>query len=337
MGYNLKNDRIVKYLDKYIKSFLFVEFSDEFMEKLQIKDIVKNVRVPLDPRDLKDFAGGEGISATKIAENMIFVIGCNPNFKYVDAYKEYMSRFFKDGLKADVLMAGVRFVDEKDFLRACIHFRAALVLDPNMKEAMYNYARVCRELYIACDEEDEEQVGRFKAEFIDVLEQLTIDFPEFDQPYYFLGYAYLNMGLYEKAGLVWEKFLTICNEPQIMAEVTQRLGQISEPRKIEQGCNHVISGRYQEGLITLIQFQNTNYDTWWPLHFYLGIAYEELKNYEMAKLEYEKTLQLNAAQIEAMNGLIRIYTSENNEEMMQKYVKKKAIVEENLKLDMEER
>ena len=337
MGYDLKNDRIVKYLDKYIKSFLFVEFSEEFMKKLKIDDIAKGIRVPLDPRDLKDFAGGEGVSATKIAENMIFVIGCNPNFKYVKAYKEYMSRFFKDGLKGDVLMAGVRFVEQKDYIRACIHFRAALVLDPNMMEAMYNYARICRELYMDCDEDDEEQIGRFKAEFIDVLEQLTIDFPEFDQPFYFLGYAYLNMGLYEKAGLIWEKFLTICKDPQIISEITQRLGQINEPRKIEQGCNHVISGRYQEGLIALLQFQNSNYDTWWPLHFYLGIAYEELGNGEMAKTEYEKTLKLNAAQIEAMDGLIRIYTSEGNDKMVEKYTKKKAIVEENLKLDMEDR
>ena len=337
MGYDLKNDRIVKYLDKYIKSFLFVEFSPEFMKKLKIDDIVTGVRVPLNPRDLKDFAGGEGVSATQIAENMLYVIGCNPNFKYAREYKEYMARFFKDSLAKDVLMAGVSYVQAKDLTVACIHFRAALALEPNMKEAMYNYARICREIYVDTDPEDEEKIGRFKAEFIDALEQLTIDYPDFDQPFYFLGYAYLNMGLYEKAGLTWEKFITICQDPSVMAEITQRLGQISEPRKIEQGCNHVISGRYQEGLITLMQFQNSNYDTWWPLHFYLGIAYEELGNDLMAKTEYEKTLKLNAAQMEAMEGLIRIFTRENNQEMIDKYTKKKAIVEENLKLDMEDK
>lgn len=248
-----------------------------------------------------------------------------------------MDRFFKDGLKVDILMAGVRFVEKKDLVKACIHFRAALALDPNMMEAMYNYARVCREIYTEVDDEDEEKIGRFKAEFIDLLEQLTIDFPDFEQPYYFLGYAYLNMGLYEKAGLIWEKFLLICKDPQVQAEIAQRLGQIAEPRKIEQGCNHVISGRYQEGLITLLQFQNSTYDTWWPLHFYLGIAYEELGNLDMAKNSYEKTLRLNAAQMEAMDGLIRIYSQQGNDEMVEKYTKKKAIVEENLKLDMEDR
>ena len=337
MAYDLTNDRVLKYMEPYIKNFLFVEFSDEFMKKLKIDDIAKGIKVPLEPKDVKEFAGGEGISATKIAENMIFVIGCNPNFKYIEEYKKYMDRFFKDGLKVDILMAGVRFVEKKDLVKACIHFRAALALDPNMMEAMYNYARVCREIYTEVDDEDEEKIGRFKAEFIDLLEQLTIDFPDFEQPYYFLGYAYLNMGLYEKAGLIWEKFLLICKDPQVQAEIAQRLGQIAEPRKIEQGCNHVISGRYQEGLITLLQFQNSTYDTWWPLHFYLGIAYEELGNLDMAKNSYEKTLRLNAAQMEAMDGLIRIYSQQGNDEMVEKYTKKKAIVEENLKLDMEDR
>ena len=57
----------------------------------------------------------------------------------------------------------------------------------------------------------------------------------------------------------------------------------------------------------------------------------------MAKLSYEKTLRLNAAQLEAMDGLIRIFTQENNDEIVEKYTKKKAIVEKNLKLDMEDR
>ena len=331
----LKKDRISKYFKQYLRKFLFVEFSDEFMKKLRIDDITKGVRVPIMPEDLQHFAGGEGVSATKIAENMVWVVGCDPNFKFAEDYKKFMKRFFNDQLSKDVLMMGVSAIEHEDYENACIHFRAALFLEPNMLEALYNYARVCREMYM--NSEDAEYIGWFKAESIDAFEQLTIDHPDFDQPYYFLGYAYLNLGLYEKAGLAWEKFMTKSKDTQIVAEVSQRLRQISEPRKIEEGCNHVISGRYQEGLNILISFLGSNYDTWWPLHFYLGIAYEELGNDVMAAEEYKTALKYNAANLDSIDGLIRIYTRTGNEVMVNKYKQKKEIIKHNLEEDAKDR
>lgn len=327
MSYTFEKDRLAKYLAEHIKSYLFVEFSDEFMQKLGITDVAKDVRVPIDPRDLKRFAGGSGVSAAEIAGNMVIVVGCDPGFRYAEAYKKIMAKFFNERLPQDVLMAGVRAVNDRRMAEACIHFRAALFLEPDMKEAMYNYARVCREMYQ--DSEDEEFIGMCKAESIEVFETLTEDYPDFDQPYFFLGYAYLNMGLYEKAGLAWEKFLPIAKDPQAAQEAAQRLREIAEPRRIESGCNAVISGRFAEGIGILSGFTASGYETWWPLHFYLGTAYEELGNYDNAEREYKRTLQLNAADTGSMDGLIRIYKSLGKTELAGKYEKKKRIVKEN--------
>ncbi|MEE1037907.1 MAG: hypothetical protein U0K95_01975 [Eubacterium sp.] len=329
-----ENDRIAKYFKKYLGRFLFVEFSEEFMEKLKITDIAKGVRVPINPEDLKDFSGGEGVSATKIAENMIWVIGCDPNFKFAEDYKVFMKRFFNSNLAYDVAAMGVKAVNNKDMEAACIHFRAAMQLDPSFVDAIYNYARVCREMYMESD--DDEYIGWFKAESIEIFEQITIDFPEYEQAYYFLGYAYLNLGLYAKAGITWEKFMTLAKDPQVIQEIAQRLRQIAEPRKIEEGCNAVVSGRYQEGLGILMGFAGSDYDTWWPLHFYLGTAYEELGNDTMAEMEYKRTLQLNAANIDCMDGLIRIYDRKGDEINKEKYTTKKELVLSNLKADYED-
>lgn len=334
MGISFENDRIGRYFKKYLGRFLFVEFSEEFMKKLNIEDIAKGVRVPIRPEDLKEFAGGEGVSATKIAENMVWVVGCDPNFTYAEKYKEYMARFFNKQLAMDVLMKGVQAINMKEMEIACIHFRAALFLRPDMMEAMYNYARVCREIYMESD--DEESIGWFKAECLDTFEQLTLDFPDFDQPYYFLGYLYLNLGLYTKAGVTFEKFMTIAKDPQAVQEVSQRLRQIAEPRKIEEGCNLIISGKYQEGLNILIGYTASDYETWWPLHLYLGTAYEELGNDTMAESEYKRTLQLNAGNLESMDGLIRIYERRDDLENYKKYTQKKELVIENFKLDAED-
>lgn len=335
MSYKFEKDRLARYFAKYLKRYLFVEFSDEFMEKLNIKDVAKDVKVPINPYDLEKFSGGEGISATEIAENMVWVVGCDPNFKYAQAYKKFMERFFNNHLAQDVLMMGVKAIEHDDMENACIHFRAALFLDSEMMEAMYNYARVCREMYRAS--EDEEFIGMCKAEALETFEQLTIDYPDFDQPYFFLGYAYLNMGLYEKAGLAWEKYLHIAKDPNGANEASQRLREIEKPRRIEAGCNAVIRGNYQEGIAILAGFIGSDYDTWWPLHFYMGIAYEETGNDIMAESEYKRTLRLNAASLDAMDGLIRIYKNRNDTESACKYEKKKEIVKQNFVADADER
>ena len=217
----------------------------------------------------------------------------------------------------------VKAVENGKMQEACIHFRAALFLEPDMMEAMYNYARVCREMYQSSD--DENFIGMCKAESTEAFEKLTEDYPDFDQPYFFLGYAYLNMGLYEKAGLAWEKFIPMAKDPHAAQEASQRLREIAEPRRIEAGCNAVISGRYAEGIGILSGFAASGYETWWPLHFYLGAAYEELGELDAAEREYRRTLQLNAADIGSMDGLIRIYKRLGQSELAEKYEKKKSI------------
>ena len=145
------------------------------------------------------------------------------------------------------------------------------------------------------------------------------------------------MGLYEKAGLAWEKFLPIAKDHQAAQEAAQRLREIAEPRRIEAGCNAVISGRYAEGIGILSGFAASGYETWWPLHFYLGVAYEEVGNMDAAEREYKRTLQLNAADMGSMEGLIRIYKGRGQDELAEKYEKKKSIIEENLRADAQER
>ena len=323
MSYTFEKDRLAKYLTENLKGYLFVEFSDEFMKRLDIENVAKGLRVPIDPRDLKRFSGGDGVSATEIAGNMVRVVGCDPHFKYASGYKKFMKKFFNEKLPQDVLMTGVKAVENGKMQEACIHFRAALFLEPDMMEAMYNYARVCREMYQSSD--DENFIGMCKAESTEAFEKLTEDYPDFDQPYFFLGYAYLNMGLYEKAGLAWEKFIPMAKDPHAAQEASQRLREIAEPRRIEAGCNAVISGRYAEGIGILSGFAASGYETWWPLHFYLGAAYEELGELDAAEREYRRTLQLNAADIGSMDGLIRIYKRLGQSELAEKYEKKKSI------------
>ena len=66
----LREDRIGKYFKKYLNKFVFVEFSEDFMKKSKAGDLMRGVPIPLRKKEIKEFAGGEGIDMLVLAENM---------------------------------------------------------------------------------------------------------------------------------------------------------------------------------------------------------------------------------------------------------------------------
>ena len=67
--------------------------------------------------------------------------------------------------------------------------------------------------------------------------------------FYFLGYAYLNMGLYIKAQLTWKDFLALIEGDEseekkaMREEIEERLADLEEPVLIETGYNCILSNR----------------------------------------------------------------------------------------------
>ena len=319
-----REDRIGRYFRKYLDTFVFNEFSADFRAKIKAGDLMEGVPIPLRKEDVEAFAAGEELSMQVIAENMTWVIGCDPNFHYTKSYIAIINKLFGKRACEGVLKEGRDAAEKGEMDNACIHFRAALCMQPDFLDAMYSYARVCRDMYL--DSQNEEYVGRFKAEAFDFFELITEVHPKFAQSYYYLGYAYLNMGLYMKAKLTWEKFMEYSKNGKDRKEIRQRLQQLEEPVLIEQGCNDVMAGRYQQGIACLKPFVTSRFKTWWPLFYYLGIAYEMTGNMEEAIACFKKVLTLNASHIETMEELVAIYTQIGDEANIFKYQNKIRMV-----------
>ncbi|MDR0357215.1 MAG: tetratricopeptide repeat protein [Clostridiales Family XIII bacterium] len=317
-------DRIRPYLIGYMDEFIFDEFSESYLKTSKLDDLMSGVPVPLRKEDLEGFRDEKGLSVSLIGENMARVMGIDPKFRFAEAYMAFLTRFLGKRAPEALVRKAKNAADGEDFDAACICFRAALVMRPDDLAAMYGYARVCRAMYNKSN--DAEYIGNFKAESLDYLESLTELHPRFGQGWYYLGYMYLNLGLYTKAYLAWESFLPHSRVAKDRREVRRRMEQIRTPMEIERGYNAVLSSRWEEGIRILVPFRESVYKDWWPLWYYLGEAYLNTGCIEAAEEAFLEVLKLNGTHTETMEELISLYDAEGRADMAKKYRDKIALI-----------
>lgn len=345
-------DRISRYLSPRIRDMMFGELSPDYLERIQAAELLGGVPVPVNT----DGSGEAGVINVKsIVLDMARVIGVDPLFVYADKYAEFIKHAAGENAESMLVSEGARSADEGDLEDACMLLRAALRIDPKSRDAMYLYARACKECYeteaaaSADGMGDEEKIGLFKAESMETFELLTMIHPDFAMGYYFLGYAYLNMGLYLKAQLTWKEFLELSSGsvteaqqmddellPALRDEVSGRVEELSEPVEIERGCNMVMSGDYQGGRELLNGFRESRYAGWWPLWYYLAAAESALGNTEKAVEYYKRVLVISPSNTDAMEELAAIYALSGDEENAAKYRNKIRIVRSNLEAEAAE-
>lgn len=322
-----EKDRISQYLTPHLSEMIFDELSDGYLERAGIKDIMTGVPVPIRKTEL------ESISTLSIARNMAFVIGCDPTFQYKENYIAYILRAFDKRFAEGLIADGVEGAARNDFEYACIQFRAAMQIDPDNANAYYCYGRACKDAYEAGEEE--ELVGRFKAESLEAFEIATLKNPQLAEAFYFLGYGYVNLGLYIKAKLTWEDFMKLSADEELKKEIAQRLEQLEQPVEIEKGYNMVLAGKYEEGIEALSVYTEGQYADWWPLWYYLGAAYAALERDDEAVASFLQVLRFSPSNAEAMEELVKLYEKLGDEEKAAKYRTKLEIVSENAKKDRE--
>ncbi len=323
--FDSRSDRVGRYLKKYMGMFVFDEFSPSYLNRAAGKlDFMAGVPIPLQKGDMEAFQKEEGLNVVRIIENMAWVMGMDPKFKYSPEYIEYIGVYFNKRALEGFVKKGKDAAESGDMDEATIMFRAALMLRPDDIHAMVSYARACRKQYLSGG--NEEYVGRYKAESIEYFELLTQIYPRYSEAYYYLGYAYLNMGLYQKAALTWEEFLKKSLNAKDKKEIRGRMEQLKQPIEIEKGCNAVMTGYFLEGLTLLEPFLDTNFKGWWPLSYYLGVCYSRIGKRKLAYKSFHKALSLNPSHGESMLELAELYAEDNDRRNEMKYKNKARLI-----------
>lgn len=348
-------DRVREYFIPYLDEYIFDQLTDDYLTKVEMTDILKDVPVPFKKTELGNLTG------INMARSMAFVLGCDPGFLHGEKYLKFINRAFGDDFIKPLIGEGLELAEKGEYKRAAVLFRAALKIKPDDSDALYCYARSCKDCYEEGD--GEEYVGNFKAESLEAFEKLTMISPEFEMGYYYLAYAYMNLGLYTKAKLTFENFLkltddehfaiafsripkdSLATEDEMRSEwkalredVISWVGKLEEPVKIEAAYNEVLAGRYAQGIAMLEPYEDREeYNKWWPLYFYLGISYEQLADWEKASLAYKRILELSPSNTDAMEGLVRVGTMLDDREMVSKYSEKIKVVQRNREEERAER
>ena len=340
-----KKDRISKYLIKFNKDMLFGELSEDFLHAMGAQGLLSGIPVPISEGE-----NGQ-IRVLSIVLDMAKVIGADPDFVYADKYLAYIKAVSGDQGEPMLVSEGAKLADEGRYEESCMLLRTALAVEPKSRAALYLYGRACKACYEAMSEyeaqngqtrEGEEYIGAFKAESTDIFEVLTMMHPEFAMGYYFLGYAYLNLGLYIKAKLTWDDFMKYSSaaDPDdagmdadqaedLRHEISGRLLDLEEPVQIEKGCNQIMGGDFAGGRDTLSHFKEGRYSNWWPLWYYLAVAEASLGNAEEAINDYRRVLTITPSNADVMDELSAVYDATGDTDNAAKYKTKAELVRRN--------
>ena len=293
---------------------------------------MKGVPVPVRKEDLPDLSA-EGLSAVKIADSIAMVIGSDTQFRYADQYIRFLNRLFDDKLIKVFSGKAGEAMKVGNYRLGMAYLRAGMCFRDDDREAMFSYAGGCRYWYLSLEgsEDDTELIKILKSEAAEYFEHLTDAFPDYAPGWYYLGYVYLNAGQYLKAQLAWKKYLANADRDDTaqtapIEEIEQRVRELDDPVKIEQGAALLQSGRLEEGLAVLEPYVNTEYSKWWPLHFYLASAYRELGHKNEAIEGFKSVLRLSPSNVDAMDALAAVYEASGDTENAQKYANKAALV-----------
>ena len=319
-------DRVGRYLKHRMKDFTFDEFSPAYLKKTGLTEEFSGVPIPLRQEDREAFDTPRGLSSNILAENMMRVLGIDPGFAHREAYISFIDLLFGQKAVDNVTRKAKDHADREEYEDSCIYFRAALVIKFNDLPAMYGYARILRQLYT--DGKKEEYVGNMKAECLEFFEMTTEFYPRFDMGWYYLGYMYLNMGLYMKAKLAWTEYIKYGHVAKDRREVTKRLAQIKDPVEIEKGCNAVLSGRWGKGIKILESYKDGRFNDWWPLWYYLGVAYARTGREDEAVSAFKQALKGSPRHTESMEELEKLYIKMGDKTGAKKYRDKLKLVKE---------
>ena len=328
--------KIDKYLLKKTEELAFITVKKEGEFHLDGYEIPKEgLNVPIKNevlvKGIKEKTAQDGLNSISIADAMIYIIGIDPEFRYNDEYKKFLTALEKKvnfNVRSYAGYMSRKYFELGETTDSLIYIKALVTLYPDDIEGLYNYAIVCQEVATSYQKDgDAKGMNAFLLEAGEKLEKIINMDENFALAYYHLGYHYYNQSQYIKAKVIWEEAIKLGLDEDIIAEIQENIGKMDYKVQYEEGYSLVFQGKFEEGLDKLLPLEE-QYGDWWNLLFIIGIAYKNMGEMDRAIHYFDKILIIKPNQVDTLVELALCEASSFNMERAVELLEQAAKIKE---------
>ena len=328
--------KIDKYLLKKTEELAFITVKKEGEFHLDGYEIPKEgLNVPIKNevlvKGIKEKTAQDGLNSISIADAMIYIIGIDPEFRYNDEYKKFLTALEKKvnfNVRSYAGYMSRKYFELGETTDSLIYIKALVTLYPDDIEGLYNYAIVCQEVATSYQKDgDAKGMNAFLLEAGEKLEKIINMDENFALAYYHLGYHYYNQSQYIKAKVIWEEAIKLGLDDDIVAEIQENIGKMDYKVQYEEGYSLVFQGKFEEGLDKLLPLEE-QYGDWWNLLFIIGIAYKNMGEMDRAIHYFDKILIIKPNQVDTLVELALCEASSFNMERAVELLEQAAKIKE---------
>ena len=248
--------------------------------------------------NIKTKKENEVLTVGGMMRGIIFTLGIDSEFKYKEEYIKFLNAV-EPRLEEYIVFHGSKYVDEEKLLEGLVYFKTLVMLIPDNEDAIVNYCIILLRYAEEVIKNKPQLYKLFKEEAKQKLEhlfELGYDVPLVN---YHLGFIAREEKQYIKAQLHWTKVLEFSQEEDLKEHVSLLLRGIEDLVIYETGYEAILAGDPKKGLPFLQQLED-QYEEWWNLIFFIGLAHRQLGDYEKAMDYFSRVLELKDDQVDAI-------------------------------------
>ncbi len=293
------------YFKKKTKDLGFLELKKDLYIGRK-KYIDKDIPLPIITDNLvKKIELGEEIEdleLNNIIEGIIFTLGADKDFPYIDDYKDILIDYVPN-ISDYILDHSAKNAKKGLWDIAGLWLRGLLLLEEKNTHALFNYGLVLEEIAKDFIDEGEVETGN---EFINsssnIFETILDIDEEYALSYYKLGFHYKHFEKYLKASLIWNKFIPLSKDDILTQEIREELDKIRDDAYFETGLSYLNYKDYEKALDALLKLLPKHKESW-NVNYLIGQSYTGQEEYEIALKYMEEALRLNEGEAEVYNDL----------------------------------
>lgn len=257
-------------------------------------------------KDLQYSDTTDEIKLRQVIDGIIFLLGTDPDFPYVQNYKEILFKYDKK-IMDYIFYIGMKALEDGDLENSGVFFRSNIVLDSKNLNARLNYGLVLESIgkrYIETDKlEDSEE---FLLKSTNELESILDIDDSYSLAYYKLGYHYKYFEQYLKAKITWNKFLLLDKDEDRLQEIREQIEIIDDDVNLETGLSYLAYNDFGKALDLFLKLVPKHKGNW-QINYLIGLGYKGIEEYDSAMEYFNIALELNKVEPDIYNELGIVY------------------------------